>query len=556
LSAGLAALALAFTASPAAGQGGQSNLVVQVTDVADTTPGEDLWQMSFLLLGFSLQAGQGFTVFFDPQLFRGLTATNSPGNADWDVLAVQPDTALNAPGYLDGLALTNAPAQPEPFIVSFIWMGQGIPGPLPFVIYNPDFTTAFAGETITAVPTPPALVCPTNLVVDAAPGRCDREVTFTVSATGFPAPVVVCIPPSGSVFGAGTNTVVCTASNELGVAQCAFALVVVDREAPQLLCPPDIATNVDASQCFASGVALGMPLAADHCGIPSVTNDAPVVFPAGVTPVVWTATDLQGNTVTCTQRVTVVDQSPPDIVCPPNQVVSLPPGATQGVVNYPPPVATDACGAVTVLCAPPSGSMLPLGETPVLCVATDAAGLTNACAFTVTVQRQPVAGTDWVGAVVNRPQSIRAAKLTANDSDEDGDALALTAVSGVSSNGGGVLLIGDRVQYTPPADFLGDDAFTYTLSDGRGGLATGLVQVRVSGDGNGGLNRIGSITMTPDGPRVRFAGIPQRSYALERSTDLQAWTVLATVTAAGDGVIEFVDTAPPPGMAFYRTRAL
>jgi hypothetical protein len=34
---------------------------------------------------------------------------------------------------------------------------------------------------------------------------------------------------------------------------------------------------------------------------------------------------------------------------------------------------------------PPSGSIFPMGDTLVLCTATDAAGNTAACAFTVTI---------------------------------------------------------------------------------------------------------------------------------------------------------------------------
>ncbi|HLF45459.1 MAG TPA: LamG-like jellyroll fold domain-containing protein [Chitinophagaceae bacterium] len=46
---------------------------------------------------------------------------------------------------------------------------------------------------------------------------------------------------------------------------------------------------------------------------PAVTNNAPAIFPIGNTTVTWTATDANGNTATCSQMVTVIDNQPPTI---------------------------------------------------------------------------------------------------------------------------------------------------------------------------------------------------------------------------------------------------
>jgi hypothetical protein len=69
--------------------------------------------------------------------------------------------------------------------------------------------------------------------------------------------------------------------------------------------------------------------------------------------------------------------------------------------------------------------------------------------------------------------------VVANDTDVDGDALSVTAVTqgvhgSVSNNGDGT------VTYTPAANYFGNDAFFYTLSDGQGGTATGVVVVTVN----------------------------------------------------------------------------
>jgi hypothetical protein len=67
--------------------------------------------------------------------------------------------------------------------------------------------------------------------------------------------------------------------------------------------------------------------------------------------------------------------------------------------------------------------------------------------------------------------------VPANDSDIDGDALAVEAV-GPPTHGLADIAAGN-IRYTPPAGFTGTDSFTYTVSDGKGGSASARVTVRV-----------------------------------------------------------------------------
>lgn len=66
-----------------------------------------------------------------------------------------------------------------------------------------------------------------------------------------------------------------------------------------------------------------------------------------------------------------------------------------------------------------------------------------------------------------------------NDSDPDGDPLNVVAVSGQSAEGGTVVLDGDQILYTPRLLDLGQDSFTYTVSDGNGSTGTATVTVHV-----------------------------------------------------------------------------
>ena len=90
-------------------------------------------------------------------------------------------------------------------------------------------------------------------------------------------------------------------------------------------------------------------------------------------------------------------------------------------------------------------------------------------------QHTPVAVDDSV--IVAENSANNPIDVLANDSDADGDALTITAVSAATH--GTATVAGTHVDYTPAADFRGDDSFTYTISDGRGGSATATVHVTV-----------------------------------------------------------------------------
>jgi hypothetical protein len=207
---------------------------------------------------------------------------------------------------------------------------------------------------------------------------------------------------------------------------------------------------------------------------------------------------------------------------------------------------------------PASGSLFAGGTNVVNCSATDAAGNSNGCAFRVIidVDRVPVFAGLTITTRSNTPATTARTKITARLSDPDGDPVTLTGVATTSLNGGTVTTTATSFTYTPPADFVGVDTIEVTFRDNRCGTATGLIVVIVVtvDDGTGlSLNRV-SIRVVPVGIELQFAGIPGRLYRIQRATSATGpWSDLANLTAPIYGIINFVDTNPPPGMAFYRT---
>jgi hypothetical protein len=133
--------------------------------------------------------------------------------------------------------------------------------------------------------------------------------------------------------------------------------------------------------------------------------------------------DTAGTTLTCTatsdggtasRSVTIQrDVTPPVLGLPGPTTVnaSQPAGA---VVTYTATAADNVDPSPSLICAPASGTLLPIGQTTVLCQAANAAGLSSSGSFTVTVlspSQQIVNLTTIVNNLPSPPGNSLAAKL-------------------------------------------------------------------------------------------------------------------------------------------------
>ncbi len=238
----------------------------------------------------------------------------------------------------------------------------------------------------------PTITCPADVTRTNDAGQCGAVVTYTTPTPtdNCPGATVACQPASGTLFPVGTTTVTCTATDaSANTGTCTFTVTVNDTQPPSITCPANATVPTAAGQCAAL-VAYTTPTPTDNCAGATVVCAPPSgsAFPKGTTTVTCTATDASSNTATCSFTVTVVDTEPPSIACPANASVLA--DTTQGnvpgaIVGYTTPAPTDNCPGATVVCAPASGSFFPTGTTTVTCTATDAAGNSAACSFTVTV---------------------------------------------------------------------------------------------------------------------------------------------------------------------------
>jgi hypothetical protein len=194
----------------------------------------------------------------------------------------------------------------------------------------------------------------------------------------------------------GTTNVVWTVTDIHGnTSQCTQVITITDDEQPSIVCPADIViTNgIDSCSAFVNIVA---PIVADNCAVASVVNNynntanATDIYPVGTTNIIFTVTDIHGNTATCNMNVTVVDDEQPEIVCPADITIGTDNGVCETNVTIPAITADDECGIATIVNSyngtNNASDIYPIGTTIVTWTVTDIHGNISQCDMTITVE--------------------------------------------------------------------------------------------------------------------------------------------------------------------------
>jgi hypothetical protein len=165
----------------------------------------------------------------------------------------------------------------------------------------------------------------------------------------------------------------------------------------------------------------------------------------------------------------------------------------------------------------------------------------------------PVASSFLTKGLQDEVLTIPANRFTLFSYDPDGDPLSLFSVTSPSHNGRPVVLGTNQVTYTPATGFLGQDSFTYTMSDGHGGRTLGTALVLIEPRMNAAATLVPPALPGPGGLQLSFSGYAERTYTVQRAESLEGpWTDLGTVMTDTEGLADFTDPNPPPVCAYYR----
>jgi uncharacterized repeat protein (TIGR01451 family) len=332
--------------------------------------------------------------------------------------------------------------------------------------------------------TSPTIACPAPINVAADLGLCGAIVSFTVTATDNSGSATVsCNPPSGSTFPVGTTTVNCVATDPAGnKSACSFTVTVNDNQKPVITAPPAVVVNTDPTKCQASAVALGTPVTSDNCGIASVVNNAPAIFPKGTTVVTWTVTDSSGNQNTATQLVTVNDTELPLISAPAALELTTDLGkCDKSNVALGTPVTSDNCGITSVVNNAPA--IFPKGTTLVTWTVTDTSGNNNTAVQPVTVKD-------------TEPPSITAPAAITLDTDEGKcEASKVALGTPITFDNCGVASV---VSNAPAVFPKGVTTVTWTVTDTSGNKNTAAQTVTVKDSEPPSITAPAAVTVSTD----------------------------------------------------------
>ena len=203
--------------------------------------------------------------------------------------------------------------------------------------------------------TPPSITCPAPVTVQCAADVPIVNIGSVVATDNCAGTVTVTHVSDVTTPGSCVNkfTVLRTyrATDVCGnSATCTQLITVNDNTPPQITCPAPVTV-----QCAADVPQpnLALVTATDNCaGTVTKTFVSDVTTPGSCANKftvlrTYRATDVCGNSATCTQLITVNDDTPPSITCPAPVTVQC--AADVPIVNIGSVVATDNCaGTVTV----------------------------------------------------------------------------------------------------------------------------------------------------------------------------------------------------------------
>jgi hypothetical protein len=260
-----------------------------------------------------------------------------------------------------------------PQIITRVWLATDCCG-----------NTNTCSQTVTNVDTtPPSLTCAPGKVVECgsnwtfdppvASDRCCSNVTVSVlsTVTNGTCPKIIIRTWVASDCCGNTNT-------------CSQVVTNIDTTPPVLTCSLDKTVECGSAWTFDT------PVATDACCSNPIVSIISTITNSGGSPCnyivsrIWRATDCCGNqSLTCTQRVTVVDTTPPTLFCT-NKFVGT--CGTNAFVTWS-IMATDNCTTnIIITSTPPSGQTFARGTTNHVHVTASDGCNTNTCDFNVIVR--------------------------------------------------------------------------------------------------------------------------------------------------------------------------
>ena len=229
-----------------------------------------------------------------------------------------------------------------------------------------------------------------------------------------------------------------------------------DFKKPVIFVPEDLIIEATSGLTF---VNIGQADATDESGILSLSNNAPELFPLGITTIIWTSIDGSGNMAISPQTITVKDTTPAEIEQLP-EITFEAKSETQNLIPLEIPLVSDAVGVISLENNAPE--VFPLGETIVTWTATDV--MQN-----ISTMEQKIILTDSIFPRVAIPEDIIIEATSINENSvsfTEPEVFDYVKIESLSN---------DAPEFFP----IGETTVTWTVSDSSGNVGTSSHKVTV-----------------------------------------------------------------------------
>ena len=229
-----------------------------------------------------------------------------------------------------------------------------------------------------------------------------------------------------------------------------------DFKKPVIFVPEDIIIEATSGLTF---VNVGQADATDESGILSLSNNAPELFPLGITTIIWTSIDGSGNMAISPQTITVEDTTPAEIEQLP-EIKFEAKSETQNLIPLEIPLISDAVGVISLENDGPE--VFPLGETIVTWTAIDV--MQN-----ISTMEQKIILADSISPRVDIPEDIIIEAVTINENTVSFTEPKVFDHVKIES------LSNDAPEFFP----IGETTVTWLVSDSSGNVGTSSHKVIV-----------------------------------------------------------------------------
>ncbi|OFZ14437.1 MAG: hypothetical protein A3D92_19520 [Bacteroidetes bacterium RIFCSPHIGHO2_02_FULL_44_7] len=244
--------------------------------------------------------------------------------------------------------------------------------------------------------TAPSLICPPNqttyadMACSSVLGDYTGLITASDNCSSFGNLTIGQTPASGISINTDTQITITVVDESLNSVSCNFNVLLIDTIRPVITCPGDQFVSINSNCEYFVPNLSGLVTGSDNCsalGNMVITQNPPAgSLQNGITPVLITLIDEQGNSNSCWTNLIPADTVAPSIICPNPAPVNvgtscdfiLPFYGSQALV-------LDNCSNFSILQSPVQGSLVNTGTNSITLTVIDAGGNSDQCTFDLLV---------------------------------------------------------------------------------------------------------------------------------------------------------------------------